>query len=229
MGVLEKYPRPSVAVDIVVFTIFNSELKVLLIKRGLEPFKDFYCLPGGFIKMQETLEQAALRELEEEVGVKNIYLEQLYTFGEPKRDPRGRVISVCYYVLLDYTKIRPFVTGEENIRKVEWHSTKNLPKLAFDHNKIIDYALKRLRYKLEYSSVGLELLPDKFTLTELQSLYEIILNEKIDKRNFRKKILAMGILQPTRDIKQGQHRPAKMYSFIKSNPNSAFKKTKFEG
>jgi len=229
MGELDKYSKPSVAVDIVVFTVIENELRALLIKRGRQPFSGFWGLPGGFVHISESPEDAALRELEEETGVKKVYLEQLYTFGEPKRDPRGRVISVAYYALVDSTKIKPVVTGEEEIENVQWFPARELPKLAFDHEEIIRYAIKRLQYKLEYTSVGLELLPESFTLTELQKLYEIILNEKIDKRNFRKKILSMGILEQTREYKTGQHRPAVLYKFRKAKQLSKFKKASFEG
>ncbi len=228
MASLEKYPKPSVAVDLVIFTVMENELKVLLIKRGREPFVGMWSLPGGFVRIHESLERAALRELEEETGVKEVYLEQLYTFGEPKRDPRGRVISVTYFALVDSTKIKPFVTGSEQIQNVQWVSIDKLPRLAFDHTAIIKYALKRLRYKLEYTAVGLELLPKLFTLTDLQKLYEIILDEKLDKRNFRKKILSMGIVEATRHYKKGAHRPALLYRFKKTKPASTFKRVRFE-
>jgi len=229
MNDFKKYPKPSVAVDIVVFTIKDDDLKVLLIKRGLPPFKGRWALPGGFVWISESLEEAALRELEEETGVRDVYLEQLYTFGDTKRDPRGRVISVAYYALTDSTKIKPFLTGQEQIQKVLWASVKKLPPLAFDHKDIILYALKRLEYKLEYTAVGLELLPDRFTLTEIQKLYETILGEKLDKRNFRKKMLSLNIIEETGIWKKGLHRPAMLYRFKKTNPLSAFKKIKFEG
>ncbi|HII15192.1 MAG TPA: NUDIX hydrolase [Nanoarchaeota archaeon] len=228
MDKLEDYKRPSVAVDIVVFTIMHGRLKVLLIKRGREPFKDLWCLPGGFVRIDESPENAALRELKEETGIKDLYLEQLYTFGKPERDPRGRVISIAYFALVDSTKIKPAVTGEEGIKKIGWFDVDFLPDLAFDHKEIITYALKRLRYKLEYTAVGFELLPDKFTLTDLQKLYETILGEKLDKRNFRKKAMAMGIVEKTREQRKGSHRPALLYTFRKKASSSAFKQVKFE-
>jgi len=229
MGELEKYPRPSVTVDVVIFTILENELKVLLIKRGRQPFAGRWCLPGGFVQIKESLENAALRELNEETGIREVYLEQLYTFGAPNRDPRGRVISVAYYALADPTKIKPVVTGAEQIENVQWVSVKRLPHLGFDHEKIIKYALKRLRYKLEYTAVGFELLPELFTYTDLQRLYETIIGEKLDKRNFRKKILSMGIVEKTGSYKKGAHRPAMLYKFKKAKPLSTFQSVRFEG
>lgn len=224
------YQCPSVAVDTVLFTVIENSLKVLLIKRGMQPFAGLWCLPGGFVKIEENLEDATKRELKEETGVdpKDLYLEQLYTWGNPKRDPRSRVISVSYFALADPTKVKPFVTGEEQIKDVQWFPVNDLPKLGFDHEHIVRYALKRLRYKLGYTAVGFELLPELFTLTDLQKLYEIILNEKLDKRNFRKKILSLGILEQTRHYKKGAHRPALLYKFKKAKPLSTFKRVQFE-
>lgn len=207
------YDKLGVAVDIVIFTIKNDDLKVILIKRNLSPFKDMWAIPGGFVREQEGIEAAAMRELMEETGVKDVYLEQLYTFGEPKRDPRGRIITVAYFALVDSTKVKPI--AKTDAYEADWHSMYDLPKkLAFDHEEILKYALKRLRYKLEYTTVGFQLLPDKFTLTELQKVYEIILNKKLDKRNFRKKIASLNLLQALHEHKmEGAHRPAQLYSF----------------
>ena len=226
-----EFDRPSVTVDLVMFTVMVSSLKVLLIRRGQEPFSGSWALPGGFVRMDETLEEAAVRELEEETGVsaEGGYLEQLCTFGDPGRDPRTRVITVAYFALVDSSVITPMVTGQEGISEVQWFSVRELPKeMAFDHKTILEYALKRLRNKLEYTAVGLELLPDQFTLTELQSLYETILGGKLDKRNFRKKMLSMGVLQPTKGYRKGGHRPAMLYRFRDGRPSSTFKRTKFE-
>lgn len=215
MGKLTDYPRPSVTVDLVIFTIAENDLKVLLIRRKLEPFKGRWALPGGFIEMDESLEEAAARELEEEVGVKNVYLEQLYTFGDPDRDPRGRVISVAYFALIDAERQR--ILAASDAADAAWHSVFDPPRLAFDHRKILDYAVWRLRNKLEWTTVGYELLPKRFTLSELQRVYEIILQRPIDKRNFRKKVLAQGQLRELDETRaDGAHRPAKLYSFRKA-------------
>ena len=207
------YDKIGVAVDIVIFTIKDNDLKVILVKRKLSPFKDMWAIPGGFIREPESIEAAAMRELMEETGVKDVYLEQLYTFGEPKRDPRGRIITVAYFALADSTKVKPI--AKTDVYEAEWHSVYGLPKmLAFDHEEILKYALKRLRYKLEYTTVGFQLLPDRFTLTELQKVYETILNRKLDKRNFRKKISSLSLLKASDDYKmEGAHRPARLYSF----------------
>lgn len=207
-----EYPRPAVTVDLVIFTIADNDLKVLLIRRGGEPFKGRWALPGGFVEIGESLETAAARELKEEAGVSGVYLEQLYTFGEPKRDPRGRVISVSYFALVDAGQQR--IRAASDAAEAEWHSVFNSPKLAFDHKQILDYAVWRLRNKIEWTTVGYELLPKKFTLSELQRVYEIILQRPVDKRNFRKKILAQGQIRELNETRSdGAHRPAKLYSF----------------
>jgi len=204
----------SITVDIVIFTIRDDDLQVLLVKRKYPPFKGMWVIPGGFVQENEDLEKAALRELEEETGVKDVYLEQLYTFGEPKRDPRGHVVTISYMALIDSETVRLRATMDAE--KAAWYSIYKLPELGFDHKKILDYSLQRLRYKLEYTTVGFQLLPKKFTLSGLQSAYEIILNKKLDKRNFRKKILSLGLLQATAETKmEGAHRPAKLYRFKK--------------
>lgn len=206
------YPRPAVTVDLVIFTIAEDDLKVLLIRRAQEPFKGKWALPGGFVEMDESLEKAAARELEEEVGVSDVYLEQLYSFGDPGRDPRGRVISVAYFALVDAS--RQSIQAADDAADAEWHSVFKPPKLAFDHRKILDYAVWRLRNKIEWTTVGYELLPKKFTLSELQRVYEIILQKPVDKRNFRKKILAQGQIKELNEIRtEGAHRPARLYSF----------------
>jgi 8-oxo-dGTP diphosphatase len=214
MSKLNDYPRPSVTVDLVIFTIAEDDLKVLLIRRGQEPFKGRWALPGGFVEIDESLERAAARELKEEVGVTNVYLEQLYTFGEPKRDPRGRVISVSYFALVDAERQR--IVAASDAAEAQWRSVFDSPKLAFDHARILDTAVWRLRNKIEWTTVGYELLPKKFTLSELQRVYEIILQRPVDKRNFRKKILSQGqIIELNETRSDVAHRPARLYSFSK--------------
>lgn len=205
-----KYPHPAVTTDIVIFTMRDERLQLLLIKRREAPYRGKWALPGGFLQIKETLDECAVRELEEETGVSNVYLEQLYTFGEVKRDPRERVISVAYYALIpsDKLDIRPSTDADA----VGWFSMNELPKLAFDHNEIVDKAYERLTAKLSYSTIAFQFLPKEFTLTELQNIYEIILQESIDKRNFRKSILALDAIIETKKIKsEGAHRPAKLY------------------
>jgi 8-oxo-dGTP diphosphatase len=209
---LSKYERPSVTVDVVVFSLVADDLKVLLVKRKAVPFADMWAIPGAFVRLNESLAEAGTRALVEETGVENVYTEQLYTFGDPNRDPRMRVITVAYFALVPYDAIR-HKPGRETA-ETAWFSMFNLPPLAFDHHEILEYALTRLRYKLEYTAVGFQLLPDIFTLTELQKAYEIILQEKLDKRNFRRKILSAAILEETGQKRQeGEGRPAMLYKY----------------
>ena len=203
-----KFERPSVTVDIIIFTIKNNDLKILLVKRKVWPFENMWALPGGFVRMNESLEEAAKRELVEETGVKDIYLEQLYTFGNPKRDPRTRVITVAYFALINPDQK---LKASTDVSEVGWFSAYKIPELAFDHKDIIGYAIKRLRWKLEYTTIGFTLLSEKFTLTQLQDIYEIIFNKKFDKRNFRKKILSLDIIKEEGIMKDVSHRPAKLY------------------
>ncbi len=206
------YPRPSVTVDLVIFTIAEQDLRVLLIRRKQDPFKDRWALPGGFVEIDESLEAAAARELEEETGVRDVYLEQLYTFGNPKRDPRGRVISVAYFALIDAE--RQQIVAADDAADARWHSVFKPPKLAFDHAAVLDYAVWRLRNKIEWTTVGYELLPKRFTLSELQRVYEIILQRPVDKRNFRKRILSQGQIRELQETRtDGAHRPARLFTF----------------
>jgi ADP-ribose pyrophosphatase YjhB (NUDIX family) len=200
----------SVAVDLVIFTVRDGALQVLLVERGVPPYKGQWALPGGFVLERETLEEAARRELQEETGLDDVYLEQLYTFGDPDRDPRGRTVAVAYYAL---TPPAP-VQASTDAATAAWHPAARPPKLAFDHGKILKLGLERLRAKLGYSTVGFELLPRQFTLTDLQALYEAILERPLDKRNFRKKILSLGLLRSEGQKRTaGAHRPARLYSF----------------
>jgi 8-oxo-dGTP diphosphatase len=207
-----QYERPSVTVDVVTFTLRDHDLKVLLIRRKHPPFAGYWAIPGGFVQMDESLEAGALRELEEETGVCDVYIEQLYTFGQPNRDPRTRVITVAYFALVPASAL-PALQAGDDAADAQWWSMYDLPPLAFDHAEILDYALTRLRYKLEYSAVGFELLPEKFTLSELQSTYEVILGEKLDRGNFRKKLHKAAVVEPTRDYRNTGGRPARLYRF----------------
>lgn len=212
------YPKPSVTVDGVVFGLsgvneHEVSLKILLIQRKNEPFKGRWALPGGFVDdMDECLEAAICRELEEETHATGLFLEQLATFGDPDRDPRGRVISVAYLALVNPDALD--IQEGSDASAAQWFDVTRLPKLAFDHNTIIKVGLTRLEGKVRYQPIGFELLPKEFTLGQLQQMYEAILRRPLDKRNFRKKILAMGILTPlNRTQKSVDHRPALLYSF----------------
>jgi len=204
----------SVAVDIVIFTVINNSLKVLLIERLLDPKS--WALPGGFVLKNEDLEQAAKRELREEAGISDVYLEQLYTFGDPKRDSRGRVISVAYFALVNAEKVN--LRSGSDAKQAKWFSLKELPKLAFDHQNILNYARKRLIWKLEYTNVVYNLLPRFFTLTQLQRAYEAVLGSGLDKRNFRRKFLSTGLIKSTESKEEGAHRPATLYAFVDRSP-----------
>ena len=171
-----------------------------------------WALPGGFVRMEESLEDAARRELKEETGVEDTYLEQLYTYGDPMRDPRGRVVTVSYFALLPADA--PIKSeGGTDAARAEWFPVECLPELAFDHDEILRYALRRLRYKLEYSAVGFQLMPEEFTLTQLQQTYEIILGEMLDKRNFRRRIQQAGIIEETPHMHSGEGRPARLFRY----------------
>jgi 8-oxo-dGTP diphosphatase len=207
-----KYPRPALTVDCVVFGFDGGELQVLLIRRGQEPFEGKWALPGGFVKMEETVEEAARRELEEETALKRIFLEQLYTFSAVDRDPRERVVSVAYFALV---KPADHVTAAAtDAAEAQWFPVADVPLLAFDHADILDMALTRLRGKVRYEPIGFELLPPKFTLTQLQRLYQAVLGSELDKRNFRKKVLGYELLIPLKEKqREGAHRPAQLFRF----------------
>jgi 8-oxo-dGTP diphosphatase len=209
-----EYARPALTVDCAVFGLDDGDLKVLLIQRGLEPFAGRWALPGGFVRVDEDLEAAARRELEEETGVTKVFLEQLYTFGDVDRDPRERVVSVAYYALVKLGDHR--VKAATDARNAAWFAVADVPTLAFDHEKILATALARLKGKVRYQPIGFELLPPKFTLSQLQRLYEVVLETPLDKRNFRKKILALGVLEELDEIEEDvAHRAARLYRFDK--------------
>ena len=201
-----------VTVDNVIFTIINEKLQVLLVSRPIEPFKDFRTLPGWFVVENETLEKTAYKKLEEKTSVKNIYLEQLYTFSDINRDPRWRVISTTYMALV--AKENLLLKSEMNGWEIKFFPVNSLPKLWFDHRFIIEYAIKRLKRKLEYTNIAQYILPEKFTLTQLQNVYEIVMNQKFDVRNFRKKINKLWILNETGEKEVwNKYRPAKLFKF----------------
>ena len=211
---IHKFEKPSVTVDIVIFTIKDDDLNVLLVRRKITPFKDDWALPGGFVRIDESLEDAAKRELKEETGVKDVYLEQLFSFGDPNRDPRGRVITIAYMALVNSGNIKLKATTD--VSDAQWFSVKKIPKLAFDHKKILDYSLKRLKWKFEYTTVAFSLLPKKFAISQVQKIYEIVFSRGFDKRNFAKKIISLDILKEEEIKKDVSHRPPMLYSLKKN-------------
>ena len=222
MSFTYEYARGALTVDAVVFGL-DDDLKVLLIERDIEPFEGSWALPGGFVKLTETLEEAVRRELEEETGMKDVFLEQLFTFGAVDRDPRERVVSVAHYALVPLEGHD--LKASTDARNTAWFSLNDLPELAFDHIQIVKQGLERLKGKVRYQPIGFELLPEMFTLTQLQKMYEIILERELDKRNFRKKILKMDLLEDTGEIeKDVAHRAAKLYRFDLKKYNKLIKK-----
>lgn len=205
-----EYPHLAVTTDVVVFTLQNGALRVLLVRRGGEPFKGNWALPGGFVRPDEDLETCARRELEEETGVTGFYLEQLYTFGAVNRDPRERVVTVAYYALIPSNRV--VLKASTDADAVAWFPASRLPELAFDHKAVLAMARQRLAAKLDYSTIAFQFLPTAFTLSDLQMVYETIKGEMFDKRNFRKSILALGKLEATGKFQRaGAHRPAMLY------------------
>lgn len=216
-----KYERPSVTVDVVIFTLQNRELHVLLVNRKHWPHEGRWAIPGGFVNMDEPLDQAARRELEEETGVRDIYVEQLYTFGDPKRDPRTRVISVAYIALVSADKQTLRVSDEST--DVRWFPVRRLPgPLAFDHDVILAAGLDRLRSKLEYTTLAFQLLPEVFSILELKHIYEQILSEKLDKGNFYRKIKDAKVLEDTGMRREGRGRPTTLYRFRRNRGDEQF-------
>ena len=238
-------PRYAVAANVALFTIQDDSLKVLLVKRAAPPFGGTWGLPGGFVRRDESVDEAALRELQEATGITTVYLEQLYTFGDLDRDPRappaflrkqeggagtqspkslrdfwgprGRVVAVAYYAVVGWIQFQLKAARNRRLTAAKWCELARLPVLAFDHRKIIAAALERLRNKVNYTSVAFQLLPKKFALSELQRAYEVILDQALDKRNFRKKMLQLGILRNTGEhTTEGRQRPARLYSFTET-------------
>ncbi len=206
-----RYPHPAVTTDVVVFTIRDERLNILLVKRANPPYQGEWALPGGFLDIDEDLDACAARELAEETGISDVYLEQLYTFGATDRDPRERVISVTYYALLPQdASVTPRAASDA--ADVAWHTLDRLPRLAFDHAEIIAMAHKRLIAKLDYSTIAFQFMPETFTLSQLQCVYEALLNQPLDKRNFRKRMLALNLVRETgKKRRDGKHRPAREY------------------
>lgn len=209
---LEKRIAVPLSVDCVIFGYAKNKLQIALIERKKAPFKGKWAIPGGFLEGNETVEEAALRELQEETGIKNVYLEQFHVFSDPDRDPRGRVITVAFFALISSEDLELVAT--EDAARAAWWSIDELPSLAFDHKSIFYKALESLRTSVTLRPLVFELLPKAFTLTELQTLYEQIFGDKIDKRNFRKKMLKTGDLKPIKKITEGvKHRPAQLYKY----------------
>lgn len=205
-----KYPHPAVTTDCVIFGFNGERLQVLLIERGIEPFKGRWAFPGGFLKMDETAEEGAKRELKEETGLENAYIQQLHTFSAPNRDPRERVITIAYYTLVKIQEVK----GGDDAASARWFPLDEIPPLAFDHDYILRMATQRLREQIHFQPIGFELLPEKFTIRELQSLYEAILGINFDRRNFAKKMLHLEILTELDEtVWRTPKREARLYKF----------------
>lgn len=205
-----KYPHPAVTTDCVIFGFDGTQLQVLLIERGLEPYKGKWAFPGGFVKMDESCEEGALRELQEETGLTGAYVEQFHTFSDPNRDPRERVITVAYYALVRVQEVK----AGDDATKAVWFALNEVPQLAFDHERILRAALKRLRERIHFEPIGFELLRERFTLRALQNLYEAILDVRFDRSNFAKKMLHFNILKQVDKVATtGTKREVKLYSF----------------
>lgn len=207
-----QYPHPAVTADCVIFGFDGVSIKILLIQRGIEPFKGKWAFPGGFMKIDETAEECAKRELEEETGLKNASVEQFYTFSDVNRDPRERVITVAHYALVRLSEVK----GGDDAAAAQWFAQDKIPCLAFDHDRILRMAMNRLKERICFEPIGFELLPEVFTMTELQNLYEAILEVKFDRRNFASKMLKLGILSEVNDgtVRKGTRNPIK-YCFNK--------------
>lgn len=219
-----KYPHPAVSTDCVIFGFDGSELQVLLIERGIEPFKGKWAFPGGFLNMDETAGEGALRELKEETGLENAYIEQFNTYSDPGRDPRERVITIAHYALVRIQEVK----GGDDAAKAQWFPIDEVPQLAFDHDKILRDAMRKLRERIHFEPIGFEFLPEKFTMRDLQILYESILGVKFDRRNFAKKMMHYELLnQLDETVRPTAKRDALLYSFNKEN-YELFKKKGFQ-
>lgn len=219
-----KHPHPSVTTDCVIFGFDGTQLQVLLIERGIEPYKGKWAFPGGFLNMDESAEEGALRELQEETGLTGAYIEQFHTFTEPNRDPRERVITIAYYALVRIQEVK----GGDDAARAKWFALDEVPQLAFDHDMILRTALARLRERIHFQPIGFELLPEKFTMKELQSLYEAILQVKFERRNFAKKMLHYDLVTQLEETTwPTAKREAYLFSFNKENYEE-FKKKGFQ-
>ena len=219
-----KYPHPAVTTDCVISGFDGSDLQVLLIERGIEPFKGKWAFPGGFLNMDETAGEGALRELKEETGLENAYIEQFNTYSDPGRDPRERVITIAHYALVRIQEVK----GGDDAAKAQWFPIDEVPQLAFDHDKILRDAMRKLRERIHFEPIGFELLPEKFTMRDLQILYESILGVKFDRRNFAKKMMHYELLnQLDETVRPTAKRDALLYSFNKEN-YELFKKKGFQ-
>lgn len=214
---LGKIEKPALSVTLLIFSVNKGKLEIILINRVRDPFFNMWSLPGDILDIDESLEDAARDVLHDKTGIKNVYLEQLFTFGNPKRDSRGRVIAVTYFALLPHNSID--LKKAPSALNAGWVPVDNLPQeMAFDHKEIVNYGVDRLKNKIEYSNIAKDLLPEKFRLSELQKIYEIILGKSFDKRNFRKRLNTMKLVVPTKEFyKMGNHRPARLYKFSTKN------------
>ena len=202
----------TLVVDAVVFTVRANLLQILLIKRKYPPFKGYFALPGGIVKKNESLEQATIRELHEETGVKDIFLKRFDVYGDPGRDPRGRFVSAAYIALISSEQLE--LRATEDAESAHWLPVESMPKLAFDHETILADSLKHLQLEIQLTNIAFQILPRRFTLTELQTVYELVLGRELDKRNFRKRIKALGIIKETDETRRdGAHRPARLHEF----------------
>jgi 8-oxo-dGTP diphosphatase len=209
-----KYPRPALTADCIIFGFDGLDINILLIQRGIEPFKGKWAFPGGFVRMEESTEECAIRELHEETGIKNVFIEQLYTFSDIHRDPRERVVTVAYFALVKTSDYK-LIAGDD-AKNVKWFKIKDIPSLAFDHDVIFRIAHNRLKGKIRYQPIGFELLDEKFTMPQLQLLYESILEIKFDRRNFNNKLMKTGLLTPLNEKQQNvRHRAPRLLKFNK--------------
>ena len=214
-----KYPHPSVTTDCVVFGYDGLRLNVLLIERGADPFKGHWAFPGGFLNIDESAQQGAKRELFEETGLREAYLRQFHTFSAVNRDPRERVISIAYYALVRISEVK----GGDDAAKAQWFPLDSVPPLAFDHEMMLRMAIKELRRQIHFEPIGLELLPEKFTMTQLRHLYEAILNKKCNHRHFSTEMLKTGLLTQFNETKVANNKATSLYKFNREKYNQMIK------